>query len=245
MNAHIRPVTLALVIGILGFAVFFGFASISGRGEIGAASAAVVFLFGGAFLIQKYPASGWYGGGLINLLIWAFFRLGAGAGQFDRYFWGLVACLATAYAGSLIGYLLLRLKIVFSRTMKILIMAIPLVLIVVMTYMLNAPRPLSSGRQAFVGLWKSGTGFELRIQADGTATIAQDTQDHGTASERLNIATAPSRIESANVEFRGDSLLTVVRHAYYGRTYRIDRAPARDSTGMSMVLNGVRLSLEK
>jgi hypothetical protein len=236
-----RPLALALTIGITGFVVFFGFASLSGRGEVGIAAACVFYILGGGVLYQKYPGSAWYGGIAINLLVWAFFLFGAEPGQFALYVWGLLACVGSAYAGTLVGFWLLKLKIIFSRTMKVLILAIPLLLILFMTYMLNTPRPIPSHRQAFVGVWKSGTAFELEILPDGTAKVTQNADDRGPAYENLNIRSAPSRIERANVEFRRDSAMTVVRHGHYAREYRIDRFPYGDSTGTGMVLNGMVL----
>jgi hypothetical protein len=241
MRTHTRPVALALAIGIVGFVVYFGFGSLSGRGEVGMAAACVFYLLGGGVLYQKYPASAWYGGVAINILVWAFFLLGADPGQFALHLWGLIACVGSAYAGTLIGFWLLKLKIVFSGTMKVLILAIPVVLILFMTYMLNTPRPIPSHRQAFVGVWTTGTGFALEIRADGTASLTQDVHDRGPAYENLNIKVAPSRIETANVEFRRDSAMTVVRHGYYAREYRIDRFPFPDSMGTAMVVNGMVL----
>jgi hypothetical protein len=240
-----RPLALALTIGIIGFVVFFGFASLSGRGEVGIAAACVFYLLGGGVLYQKYPDSAWYGGMAINLLVWAFFLFGAEPGQLALYIWGLLACVGSAYAGTLIGFWLLKLKIIFSATMKVLILAIPLVLILFMTYMLNTPRPIPSHRQAFIGLWKSATGFELEIRGDGTATVTQNPDDRGPAGDNLNIRSAPSRIESANVEFRRDSAMTVVRHGYYAREYRITRFPSPDTMGTTMVVNGMVLVKER
>jgi hypothetical protein len=240
-----RPLALALTIGIIGFVVWFGFASLSGRGEVGIAAACVFYLLGGGVLYQKYPESAWYGGIVVNLLVWAFFLFGAEPGQFALYLRGLLACLGSAYAGTLTGFWLLKLRIIFSGTMKVLILAIPLVLILFMTYMLNTPRPIPAHRQSFVGLWKSGTGFELEIRADGTVSVTQNPDDRSSARDTLNIKSAPPRIESANVEFRRDSAMTVVRHGFYAREYRIHRFPARDSTGTTMVVNGMVLVKER
>lgn len=241
MIIFIRSLLIAVLIGLLGFIVFFFFGSVSGRGEIGVAAIVIFLIFGGVFLAQKYPASRWYGGALINLPIWAVFIFWADAGQFETYFWGLIGCLISSYAGTVIGLWLLNRKIVISKRMKVLLVVLPLVLIVVTTYFLNTPNPIPSDKKMFIGVWKSDSGFELRIMANGTAQITQNVEDSSSAYENLNIKVAPSFISTANVEFLRDSILFIVRHGYYARQYRIDKYPYQDSTQYKIVLNGVTL----
>jgi hypothetical protein len=109
------------------------------------------------------------------------------------------------------------------------------------TYILNIPKPIPVDKEIFVGVWESGSGFELQIMANGTATITQNVEDRGTDYENLNIQVAPAYISTANVEFLGDSILFIVRRAYYARQYRIDKYPYQDSTRYKIVLNGVTL----
>lgn len=241
MIIFIRSLVIAVLIGLLGFVVFFSFGSVSGRGEIGVAATGIFLLFSGVFLVQKYPANRWYGGALINIPIWLVFGFWADAGQLEMYFWALVGCLIVSYAGTVIGLWVLKRKIVISKRMKVMLVVLPLVLIVLTTYILNTPKPIPADKEMFVGVWKSGLGFELHIMANGTATITQNVEDKGSDYENLNIQVAPAYISTANVEFLGDSILFIVRRAYYARQYRIDKFPYRDSTQYKIVLNGVTL----
>jgi hypothetical protein len=121
------------------------------------------------------------------------------------------------------------------------LVVVPILLCLLAAYILNAPKPVPSDKSMFVGIWNSGSGFELQIRSDGTAKILQDVNDRGAAYEHLNIKVAPSHIDGASVEFRGDSSLVVVKPAYYAREYRIDKYPYFDSALYKMVLNGVTL----
>lgn len=241
---HIRAVVSAVLIGVLGFVVFFAFGSISGRGMIAVIAALIFYLFGGVFLTRKYPASKWYGGAIINIPIWTFFKFWAETGQFKIFFWALIGSLVSSYTGTLIGLWLVKRNIVFQRRMKVLLFGVPLFFVVLLAYILNLPKPIPSDKNIFVGLWKSGSGFELEIMSDGTATITQNINDRGSDYESLNIKVAPSRISNANVEFRGDSLISVARPGYYAREYRIDKYPCLDNDQYKMILNGVTLVKE-
>jgi hypothetical protein len=239
-----RSVAGALLIGLLGCAVLVASSSVSGRGEIGVLAAMFFYLLSGVVLAQKYPASVWYGGALINIPLWIFFKFRTESGQCELHYGSLVAILLSSYAGTLIGSWLLKRKIVFSRTTKTLLVGIPIVLIVMVAYILNAPKPIPAEKNLFVGVWKSASGFELRIMANGEAMIAQNVQDRGVEYESLNIKVAPSHIRGANVEFQGDSTLCVVRSGYYAREYAIDTFPYADSNTYKMVLNGILLEKE-
>jgi hypothetical protein len=244
MNKHITPAATTFVIGLLGLAVAFAFASISGRGEIGIAAAAVFFVFGGAFLVRRHPAGTWYGGVLISLPLWIFFKFIAEPGQFEVFFWGLVVLLVSAYVGTAVGLWLTKNDVKMSAMTKTLLIVLPLALIILGAYILNAPKPIPADKMMFVGTWKTVSGFTLQISGDGTATIEQYLSDNGSDYEQLAIKVAPARITSANVEFRGATHLTVVRHGYCAREYRIDQAPHQDGNAYKMVLNSVALVKE-
>lgn len=243
-RSNIRAIVSALLIGLLGFAIFFAFGSISGRGVIAVIAALIFYLFGGVFLTRKYLASKWYGGAIINIPIWTLFTFWAETGQFKIFFWALIGSLVSSYTGTLIGLWLVKRNIVFQRRMKVLLFGVPLFFVVLLAYILNLPKPIPSDKNIFVGLWKSGSGFELEIMSDGTATITQNINDRNSDYECLNIKVAPSRISSANVEFRGDSLISVARPGYYAREYGIDKYPYLDSDQYKMILNGVTLVKE-
>ncbi len=104
MKTHIQPAIIALLIGLIGVAVFFVFGSFSGRGEIGLIATFVLYLINCALLVGWHPMSWWYAGTVINIPIWCLLIFWAEAGQFDHYFWGLIALLIDSYAGSFIGF---------------------------------------------------------------------------------------------------------------------------------------------
>jgi hypothetical protein len=244
LHIHIRAVVSAILIGLLGFVVFFAFGSVSGRGEIGVAATFIFYLLGGLSLTKKYTACKWYGGVVINIPIWIVFKFWAETGQFEIYFWGLVAFLISSYAGMFLGLWILKRKIELNRTTKVLLISSPFLLIVLTAYILNLPKTIPSDKNMFVGLWKSATGFELRIMSNGTVTITQNINDRASDYENLAIKVGPSFISSANVEFRGDSMLSVVRFGYYAREYKIDQYPTKQGNHMMMMLNGVILVKE-
>lgn len=104
MRAHsVVVIAAALVIGVVGFMVFFGVGSYTGSGTMGIVGAAVVYMLGGLWLQRQRPASWWYAGAAINAPIWIFFLGPADPGQFQLYVTGLVGCLAAAYVGAFIG----------------------------------------------------------------------------------------------------------------------------------------------
>jgi hypothetical protein len=59
--------------------------------------------------------------------------------------------------------------------------------------------------------------------------------------ERLCLHQGFLAIDSFNVDFIGDTILQLVRPAYYARQYHIDRNPYTDSTKTIMILNGRKL----
>ena len=241
MKKHILSAAIGFLAGIPGFIVLFLFSSFSGRGEVGITAACILYLYICAFLVRKYPLVWWYIGAVINIPVWSLFIFGAEAGQFKLYFWGLVALLISSYAGSFIGLWLFKRTIKPGKLVKVLLAIVPVILIVSLIYIMNRPEPVPDDKLLYVGLWRSYAGFELKIMPNGTAIITQNENDKGSEFENLNIKVAPLYITGLNIDFRGDSILTVVRNGYYAREYRIDKSPYPDSNNYRMVLNEVVL----
>ena len=101
------------------------------------------------------------------------------------------------------------------------------------------PTPLPQERQAFVGVWKSESGFQLEIKAEGTANIKQIANRDNPDYEALNIWVAPKNIEGMRVKFTGGNNLEVAIPSLYGKVYHIDRAPFIEDGRTKIVLNGV------
>jgi hypothetical protein len=103
----------------------------------------------------------------------------------------------------------------------------------------EGPTPISQERQAFVGVWKSESGFQFEIKAEGTANIKQIENHENPDCEALNIGVAPENIEGMQVKFTGGNRLEVVIPGNYAKVYNIGRAPFVEDERTKMVLNGV------
>ena len=103
----------------------------------------------------------------------------------------------------------------------------------------NEPTPIPQDRQAFVGVWRSQSGFQLEIKAEGVANIRQIANHNDPDCKMLNIGVAPENIEGMQVKFTGDDNLEVAIPGNYGKVYHIDRAPFVEDGRTKLALNGV------
>jgi hypothetical protein len=103
----------------------------------------------------------------------------------------------------------------------------------------EGPTPIPQEKQAFVGLWRSESGFQLEIKAEGTANIKQIENRENPDCEALNIGVAPENIEGMQVKFAGKGNLEVVIPGNYAKVYNINRTPFVEDGRTKMVLNGV------
>jgi hypothetical protein len=99
--------------------------------------------------------------------------------------------------------------------------------------------PIPQDKQAFVGVWRSESGFQLEIKAEGAANIRQIADHNAPDCKTLNIGVAPQNIEGMRVKFTGDGGLEVVSPGNYGKEYHIDQTPFVEGGRTKMVLNGV------
>ncbi len=124
---------------------------------------------------------------------------------------------------------------------KILLISFAVAAILILAVLVNVsrkPGAIPDDRQAFIGKWKSSTGFELEIAKNGTASIFND----NSGTPHLSIPVAPDRnIGGFRVKFDSDSTFDIVRPGYYGKSYHIDLDPGLDDSGNMMILNGVAL----
>jgi hypothetical protein len=104
---------------------------------------------------------------------------------------------------------------------------------------IERPAPIPQEKQAFVGVWRSESGFQLEIKAEGTANIKQIENRENPDCKSLNIGVAPQDIEGMQVKFTGDGGLEAVIPGNYGKVYHIDRTPFVEDGRTKMVLNGV------
>jgi hypothetical protein len=103
----------------------------------------------------------------------------------------------------------------------------------------GGPAPIPQENQAFVGVWRSESGFQLEIKAEGTADIRQIANRKEPDCKTLNIGVAPQGVEGMRVKFTGKDNLEVVTPGLYGKVYHIDRTPFVEKGLTEMVLNGV------
>jgi hypothetical protein len=234
-------IILAFLFGLLGLVVMFVAGSWSGSGDYAVIAGCSLFLFGNAWLSKRFPSGNLFYGLLMNAPAWLFFILLADSGQFRGAVIGLVVCLVAAYVGMFLG---IKLSPMGSRatkwTLTICIPAVIIALVALYTFV-KGPTPIPDDKQEFVGQWRTSSGFELQIRADGTASIV----NNQAGAPNLNIREGPDRIEGANARFAGDSILNVGVPGLYARTYRIDQYPQPDSMTYAMVLNGALLRWQR
>ena len=101
--------------------------------------------------------------------------------------------------------------------------------------------PIPPAQRDYVGVWRSASGFVLRIGANGVAALQQIPDADAPEALRLNVRVAPPVVHDLRVEFQGDSALLLITPLLYARSYHVDRPPWREGDTVAMVLNGVRL----
>jgi len=103
----------------------------------------------------------------------------------------------------------------------------------------EGPTSISQERQAFVGVWRSQSGFQLEIETGGLANIKQIVNRNEPDCKTLNIGVAPENIEGMQVKFTGGDRLEVVIPSLYGKVYHIDQTVFVEDGRTKIVLNGV------
>ena len=120
----------------------------------------------------------------------------------------------------------------------VLMFVLPSIVGLVVGY-IGGPTPIPQEKQAFVGVWRSESGFQLEIKAEGTANIKQIADHNKPDCKALNIGVAPQSIDGMQVKFlRGDNLEVVIP-SLYGKVYHIDRTVFVEDGRTKMVLNSV------
>jgi hypothetical protein len=127
------------------------------------------------------------------------------------------------------------------RIVLSLIFGIGLILAGISCEVFERAQPIPEDKRAFIGTWRSASGFELTILAEGRANLHQLSPGSQPDSDLLNIKVAPQDIRGMRVRFLGPDTLEVIDPLNYAKDYRIDRAPNEDGGRFTMVLNGVTL----
>ncbi|HLG36170.1 MAG TPA: hypothetical protein VI757_14930 [Bacteroidia bacterium] len=106
-------------------------------------------------------------------------------------------------------------------------------------------RPVPKEKESFIGIWKSSSGFEIEIKAEGLADIKQIEDRADPDYDKLYIKRAGQSIKGVKVFFMGDSSLKVIEPFNYAKKYHIEKEPYQDGDTLRMILNGVMLAKHK
>lgn len=101
----------------------------------------------------------------------------------------------------------------------------------------KSPKPIPPDKTDFIGCWLSSSGFQLCINAKGTAVLTQSSDSLDPEYVKLSIKVAPKVTAEMIAEFKGDSVLLVIDPYNYGRGYRITRKPFLQGDSTLMILN--------
>ncbi len=102
-----------------------------------------------------------------------------------------------------------------------------------------ARKPIPPDKAAFVGAWRTRSGFTLRLNANGTARLFQPVDRASPGFDSSGIKVAPPVTEELSVKFEKPNGLVIWKSMLYGKRYRVDRPPYQDGDSLRMVLNGV------
>ena len=105
----------------------------------------------------------------------------------------------------------------------------------------QGPQPIPAGKEDFLGLWRSKSGFEIKIEPSGIANVIQIVDRTNEDYVKLDIGITPEYAKKMLVGFNGDSVLWVKRPTLMYKAFRIDRKPFLDGDTSKFILNGVVL----
>jgi len=75
--------------------------------------------------------------------------------------------------------------------------------------------PIPAGKEAFVGTWKSNSGFTIQIKANGTADLSHNLNQRNPDYDKLCVKVGPPVITNILVQFKGDNTLEVFKPTLY------------------------------
>jgi hypothetical protein len=103
------------------------------------------------------------------------------------------------------------------------------------------PQPIPASKEAFIGLWRSKSGFEINIEPSGIANVIQIVNPENEDFIKLDIGITPKYAKKMLVGFKGDSVLWVSKPTLKYKAFRIDRKPFLEGDTSKFILNGVVL----
>ncbi len=106
----------------------------------------------------------------------------------------------------------------------------------------NKQPPVPEDKEEFIGVWQSPSGFQIEIMPEGYANIYQPMDSLHPEFDVLGIKKANAVYNFGfELEFSGDSIISIKKLYHSGRQYKIDVNPYFDADTMKMVMNGVVL----
>jgi len=106
------------------------------------------------------------------------------------------------------------------------------------------PEPIPKNKEAFIGLWRTQSGFQIEIDSSGIANaipIDINNPDYN----KIDPGMTPEYSKGMFVEFNGDSIFEVIKPTVRAKLYRINKNPYTDGDTCKMVLNGVLFIKQK
>lgn len=103
----------------------------------------------------------------------------------------------------------------------------------------SAQEAIPKDKIAYVGTWKSESGFVITIRPEGLADLRQLVSRSHPDYERLSIKVAPQDIRGMQVHFPSARALEVIDPLNYAKEYEIGQAPQEVGGKTVMILNGV------
>ena len=106
------------------------------------------------------------------------------------------------------------------------------------------PEPIPKNKEAFIGLWRTQSGFQIEIDSSGIANaipIDINNPDYN----KIDPGMTPEYSKGMFVEFNGDSIFEVIKPTVRAKLYRINKNPYWDGDTCKMVLNGVLFIKQK
>ena len=105
----------------------------------------------------------------------------------------------------------------------------------VIIYRGPGPTPVPKEKERYLGVWDSGTGFQIELTRAGEAKVTQ-ARDSKVAA--CNTPVTPGETKVFNVTLRGDDFLELVSGALGDtKAYRIQQRPHKDGKQVKMTLN--------
>ena len=105
----------------------------------------------------------------------------------------------------------------------------------VIIYRGPGPTPVPKEKERYLGVWDSGTGFQIELTRAGEAKVTQ-ARDSKVAA--CNTPVTPGETKVFNATLRGDDFLELVSGALGDtKAYRIQQRPHKDGKQVKMTLN--------